>query len=109
MIIQDLIKAGTLKPGSNIPKWLQHNCHYLTIMGSMAYGVSSDNSDMDIYGFALPPLEMIFPHLAGHIPGFGPAPQSFEQWQQHHLKHHSGGHLKNYDFSVYSKIFQSLC
>lgn len=108
MVINDLIKQGVLKPGSNIPKWLPHNVHYLTIMGSMAYGVSRDNSDLDIYGFAMPPLEMMFPHLEGHIPGFGPAPATFEQWQLHHLKHPSNP--TNYDFSVYSIVkFFNLC
>jgi predicted nucleotidyltransferase len=106
LIITDLVKAGVLKPGSNIPKWLPHNVHYLTIMGSMAYGVSVDDSDRDIYGFAMPPIDSIFPHLAGHIPGFGPAPNRFEQWQEHHLL--MG--VVNYDFSVYSIVkFFHLC
>jgi predicted nucleotidyltransferase len=106
MIIQDLIKANVIKPGSNCPKWLPHNCHYLTVMGSEAYGVSKDDSDKDIYGFCMPPLETIFPHLAGHIPGFGPEPNKFEQWQQHHLEHKG----RTYDFSVYSIVkFFDLC
>lgn len=110
MIINDLIKAGVIKPGSNCPKWLPHNCHYLTVMGSEAYGVAIDDSDKDIYGFCMPPVNMMFPHLEGHIPGFGPEPQKFEQWQQHHLAHHSGGFLRNYDFSIYSIVkFFSLC
>lgn len=106
MIINDLIKNNVIKPGSNIPKWLPHNIHYLCIMGSMAYGVSTENSDFDIYGFAIPPKEMTFPHLAGHIHGFGPNPATFEQWQQHHLKHN----VTEYDFSVYSIVkYFSLC
>lgn len=110
MILHELTKKGVLKPGSNIPKWLPDNCHYLTIMGSMAYGVAVDDSDLDIYGFALPPLGLIFPHTEGYIPGFGPKPPTFEQWQQHHLVANLDGFLKNYDFSIYSivKFFQ-LC
>jgi predicted nucleotidyltransferase len=100
MIINDLINKNILKPGSNIPKWLNSNVHYLTIMGSQAYAVSSDNSDTDVYGFAIPPKEMTFPHLGGHIQGFGPDPQGFEQWQQHHLE----THRTTYDFSVYSIV-----
>jgi predicted nucleotidyltransferase len=100
MIITDLIKQGVLKPGSNIPKWLPPNIAYLTIMGSNAYGVSASNSDLDIYGFAIPPKEVAFPHLGGHIHGFGPAPATFDQWQQHHLKFN----VTEYDFSVYSII-----
>src|SRR5688500_2656981 len=60
------------------PKWLPNAVAYETIMGSVAYGVSSDTSDMDVYGFCIPPKEMIFPHLAGEIPGFGTQVQRFE-------------------------------
>lgn len=110
MILQEMVKGGVLKPGSNIPKWLPDNCHYLTIMGSLAYGVSKDDSDFDVYGFCMQPVEMMFPHLTGSIPGFGPKPPSFDQWQQHHLPFHKGGYLRNYDFSIYSIIkFFQLC
>jgi predicted nucleotidyltransferase len=52
-------------------------------MGSQAYGVNTDTSDLDIYGVCIPPKEMIFPHLAGEIPGFGQQIQRFEMWQEH--------------------------
>jgi len=93
---------------ANIPDWLPGNTHYETIMGSMAYGVSSDASDCDVYGFCLPRKEIIFPHLAGHVPGFGKKPQGFEQYQQHHIDDPSAN--KQYDVSIYSivKYFQ-LC
>ena len=106
MILNKLIKTGVLTKGANIPRWLPDNTVYLTIMGSMAYGVSSDNSDMDIYGVAMPPKETIFPHLAGHIDGFGPRPQGFDVWQQHHLEHGN----QSYDFQIYSivKFFHLL-
>jgi len=45
------------------PKWLPANVHYLTIMGSVAYGVSADASDMDVYGFCIPPKEVVFPPI----------------------------------------------
>ena len=75
-------------------------------MGSVAYAVSNDMSDQDIYGFCMPPKELVFPHLAGEIPGFGRQVQRFEQWQQHHIKQGD----KEYDFSINSivKYFQ-LC
>lgn len=93
-------KAGKLNP----PKWMQSNVHYEVIMGSNAYGISGDNSDLDIYGWAIPPKEMIFPHLAGHIPGFGPSPETFEQFQIHHVQVND----TEYDFTIYSivKYFQ---
>jgi predicted nucleotidyltransferase len=100
MIINELVKAGVIIPGSNIPKWLPLNVHYLTYMGSMAYGVSRDSSDLDVYGFCMPPLGLMFPHTEGYIPGFGPNPPAFEQWQQHHLTVKE----RTYDFSVYSIV-----
>lgn len=103
MIIQKLEKQGLIQP----PKWLADNTAYLTIMGSNAYAVASDNSDMDIYGFCLPPRDIVFPHLAGEIPGFGRQQQRFEQWQQHHIQTSDG---KEYDFSVYSIVkYVNLC
>lgn len=85
------------------------NCAYLTIMGSLAYGVSSDSSDLDIYGFCIPPKEVVFPHLAGEILDFGRQKQRFAQWQEHHIKNPDGKD-QEYDFSIYSivKYFQ-LC
>ena len=44
------------------PRWLPGNIQYETIMGSVAYGVSSDTSDVDIYGWAVPPRDDVFPH-----------------------------------------------
>lgn len=104
MLLIDLKTRGLIQP----PNWLPENTHYLTIMGSVAYGVSSDTSDMDVYGFAIPPKDMTFPHLAGEITGFGRQIQRFEQWQQHHIA--VPDWKQDYDFSVYSivKYFQ-LC
>lgn len=108
MLIQELQAKGKIHP----PKWLATNTQYLTIMGSVAYGVSSDTSDMDLYGFAVPPKTDVFPHLAGEIQGFGRQVQRFEQWQEHHIKDEdaAGGKGKEYDFQIFNivKMFQ-LC
>jgi predicted nucleotidyltransferase len=105
---QQLTRQGLVKP----PKWLPNNVHYETIMGSVAYGVSSDTSDMDVYGFCIPEKDMVFPHLRGEIPGFGRQIQRFEQWEQHHVLDQDalGGKGRTYDLTVYSivKYFQ-LC
>ncbi len=103
-VIQRIIKEKLAKP----PQWLATNVCYETIMGSIAYGVSSDSSDCDVYGFCMPKKDMIFPHLAGHIPGFGTPPQNFEQYQEHHINDPAAG--KQYDISIFSivKYFQ-LC
>lgn len=89
------------------PSFLPANIHYEVVVGSMAYGVSSDTSDMDVVGFCIPRKEDIFPHLRGEIPGFGRNKQRFDVWQQHHIKTPDG---KEYDLAIYSiiKIFQ-LC
>jgi hypothetical protein len=92
------------------PKWLPGCIAYETIMGSMAYGVSSDSSDMDVYGFCVPPKDDVFPHLRGEIPGFGRQLQRFEQFQQHHVedKDALAGKGREYDLTIFSlvKFFQ---
>lgn len=114
MILQELVDKKLIKP----PEWLPTNCHYITIMGSVAYGVSSDTSDMDLYGFAIPRKEVIFPHLAGHIlvpvkndsvmyeVGFGDKPEMFGQWQQHGVVDESAlaGKGREYDFTIFNIV-----
>jgi uncharacterized protein len=104
MFIKKLEERKLIMP----PSWLALNTHYLVQMGSNAYGVQQDDSDMDIYGFCMPPKDLIFPHLAGEIPGFGTQIERFGQWQQHQVIDKEA--RKEYDFSIYSivKYFQ-LC
>jgi predicted nucleotidyltransferase len=66
-------------------KWVVENCHYLTIMGSEAYGASSGLSDLDLYGYCIPPKHIVFPWTHGYIKDFGTPPESFDQWQKHHI------------------------
>lgn len=103
MILDKLHSKGLIHP----PKFLIPNTAYLVMMGSVAYGVSGDTSDTDVYGFCIPYKEDVFPHLRGEIPGFGTPGQRFDVWQQHHIKDSETG--KEYDFSVYSIVkFVSL-
>lgn len=104
MILDNLYKQNSIHP----PKWLMTNTSYLTVMGSQAYGVNTDDSDLDVYGFCLPPKDLVFPHLAGEILGFGKQVQRFEQWSEHRVK--DPNKQVEYDFVVYSivKFFQ-LC
>lgn len=95
MILEKFEKSGLIHP----PKWLKDNCAYLTIMGSTAYGVNKDDSDFDIYGFAIPPKEIAFPHLGGKILGFGTQAETFNQWSEHHIKDPDGKD-REYDFTV---------
>lgn len=100
--IDMLAKAGLL----NFKEPWKLQTHYEVIMGSVAYGVSNDTSDIDLYAVCTPPKEMIFPHMAGHIRGFGPEPQNFESCQQHHIQHLD----KEYDISLYSIVnYFHLC
>jgi predicted nucleotidyltransferase len=81
-------------------------------MGSVAYGVSSDNSDVDLYGFCIPTKEIIFPHLAGVIPGFGRQGETFWQFEKHHAYDSSANSGKGcmYDMAVYSIVkYFNLC
>lgn len=77
---------------------------YEVIMGSFAYGVSGKASDMDVNAVCIPPKEMVFPHLSGMVPGFGPPLNTFGQYQQHHIELDD----KEYDLVSFSliKFFQ---
>jgi len=73
---------------------------YEVIMGSMAYGVNTDNSDIDIYGFVIPPKDIVFPHLAGYIYEFDNSPNTFKQFQQHHIQFKE----KEYDIQMFNIV-----
>jgi hypothetical protein len=80
MIIQDLEERGLIQP----PSFLSTNVHYLTIMGSHSYGTANTadgDSDLDVYGFVIPPKDVVFPHLGGEIHGFGRQKKHFEQYE----------------------------
>jgi uncharacterized protein len=101
-----LAGKGLVKP----PRWLPANVMYETIMGSVAYGVSGDTSDMDVYGWAIPPKEDVFPHLRGEVAGFGTPRPRFEQFEAHHVVDPDalGGGGRSHDLTIYSivKFFQ---
>lgn len=92
--------AHTPTPPVAAPPWLPDNLCYETLMGSVAYAVSNDTSDADVYGICLPPKDLVFPHLAGEIPGFGRQLKRFETWQQHHIRALD----KQWDFQIYSIV-----
>ena len=108
-IVQTLERKNRLR---GQPRFLAGAMQYEVIMGSVAYGVSNDTSDMDIYGFCIPPKDEVFPHLRGEIIGFDvPAPR-FEQFQQHHIHDRGslGGRGREYDLTIYSIVkYFRLC
>jgi predicted nucleotidyltransferase len=107
-VVKNLYNKKLINP----PKWLPDNVMYEVITGSVAYGISNDTSDMDIYGWCIPKKEDVFPHLRGEIPGFGRQIQRFEQYIEHHIRddHALGGDGRDYDITIFSivKYFQ-LC
>lgn len=100
--LQHLTNRGLIKP----PRWLPGNVQYETIMGSVAYGVSSDTSDVDVYGWAIPPKDDLFAHLRGEVPGFGTPRPRFEQYQEHHVEGRDAlaGHGRTYDLTIYGIV-----
>lgn len=108
-VVQDLYHRRLI---SKLPKFVPSNTQYEVIMGSIAYGVSNSTSDMDVYGFTIPPRDYVFPHLRGEIAGFSePGPQ-FNQYQEHHIldRDAEGGKGREYDLSIYSIIkYFRLC
>jgi predicted nucleotidyltransferase len=100
--IQRLAERGLARP----PRWLPANVQYETVMGSVAYGVSSDASDTDVYGWAIPPKDDVFPHLRGDIPGFGRPAERFAQYQEHHVRDPDalGGKGRTYDLAIFGVV-----
>jgi uncharacterized protein len=102
--LRKLVNKGLV----NVEPWLPDNVMHEVITGSVSYGVSSDTSDMDVVGIAIPPKDHIFPHLRGEIVGFGSHAPVFDEFEKHHIK--DVGAEKEYDLKIYSiiKYFQ-LC
>lgn len=99
-VVFNLAQRGLIRP----PSFLPPNVMYETLMGSLAYGVSGDESDRDVYGFAIPPKEDMFPHLAGEIVGFGTPRKPFDSFHQAHIHDPEalGGRGVMYDLTIYS-------
>lgn len=97
-IIKKLHKDGHL----NIGQLFATDTIYETIMGSVAYGASTENSsDMDIHAITIPPMDWVFPHVKGdYIPGFSDNPEKFEHFQQHHIS----AYEKDYDVAIYGIV-----
>jgi predicted nucleotidyltransferase len=100
--LQRLTDRGLVRP----PRWLPNAVQYETIMGSVAYGVSSGTSDLDLYGWAIPPKDDVFPHLRGEILGFGSPRPQFQQFQEHHVAVPDalGGRGRTYDLTIYGIV-----
>jgi len=103
-VTQKLTKKGLISPPSFVPT----NVMYETIMGSEAYGVSTDSSDMDVYGFCVPTKEIVFPHLAGELAQFDwkPDKKRFGQFLADHVdvEDERGGKGRQYDLTIFNIV-----
>jgi predicted nucleotidyltransferase len=113
-LVEELARRGLISP----PGWLAANVHYLTMAGSQAYGVATEeSSDLDLYGVCIPPKEVVFPHLAGEIWGFGKYKEGmprghFGQYQKAHVNDPVARHGQGvtYDFQIYNIVkYVQLC
>lgn len=101
-VVKKLVKHKLMNPAHDFVS----ETVYEVIMGSMAYGVSRDTSDMDVYAVCVPDKTMVFPHLGGTVLGFGPPPKPFTSFQKHHMNMDE----KEYDVVVYSIVmYFQLC
>lgn len=80
--IRQLAKEQLLR---GVPSFLPESIHYSVIMGSNAYGVSSDTSDIDVYAMCIPDKNLIFPHLRGFVHGFDNDPGIFTTYEAMHV------------------------
>lgn len=95
MLLQELKNKNLITP----PEFVPTNTVYLTTMGSVAYGVSTNSSDFDVYGVCVPPLEVMFPSCYGYVSGFDSA-STFEVFQEHHVNYNDC----EYDLNIYSLV-----
>lgn len=102
MILKQLKSADLL----DCEDFVIDNCIFLALTGSVAYGASTDMSDIDIYGLTVPPLPYIYPSKYGEIDGFGKKLPRWDEYQKHHIPLNDS----EYDLKIYSivKFFQ-LC
>lgn len=85
--IQKLYKQGKL----TVQQEFIVDVSYEVITGSQAYAIQVDDSDLDLVAICVSPIDYVFPYtVGGHIKGFGPGPQCFETFQQHHIEDDRG-------------------
>ncbi len=101
-VVSRLTEKGLIRP----PTWLPGNVRFEGVQGSVAYGAATDDSDYDMVGWCVPPKDMVFPHQAGHIEGFGRQKQKFICYQQHHVVDGT----RVYDINIYNIVhYFHLC
>jgi predicted nucleotidyltransferase len=107
-VVSQLTARGLITP----PSWLPDNIMFEGVQGSTAYGASLDSSDFDMIGWCIPPKDIVFPHLAGQIDGFGRQKQKFVTYQKHRVHDASAlsGRGRLYDLNIYNVVhYFHLC
>jgi hypothetical protein len=101
-IVEQLTRKGLIRP----PAYVVSNTIYETITGSVSYGVSTDMSDFDMVGICIPTKDVIFPHLAGEIFGFGRQKKRFRVYNPDKVIDASaqGGVGREYDINIYNIV-----
>jgi predicted nucleotidyltransferase len=89
-------------PNFSPPDFVINNTQYEVLMGSHAYGSDTEESDFDIYGFCIPPKNIVFPHLAGEILGFDEQGKRFEQFTTSHII--DPNNKQEYDITIYGIV-----
>ena len=93
--IHGMVDAGVINP----PSFVRDNLLFEGAIGSRAYGCADTaDGDTDLIGIVMPPKAYLFPHLSGHIAGFGPKPPSMKDYQRHHLEFEG----RKFDLCIYS-------
>ena len=83
-VLYKLIDKELITP----PHWFRDNLIFEGDVGSKAYGCQEHGheSDLDIASIVMPPKNFLFPHLDGHVNGFGKIRNDFKTYQQHHIE-----------------------
>ena len=93
-------------------RWIFGNCQYLTIHGSEAFAVNQDTSDLDVYGFTIPPYEYIFPYedKSKYVRGLDTQTPTFDQMERNGLEIQHNGNNKILDITIYGIVrYFKLC
>lgn len=97
--LKQKIESKSITP----PEWMLENMSYMTYFGSIIYGTNIDMSDVDVYGFVVPPKTIVFPERFSEvIYGFDKDFETFDQWQEHHL--FDNVRKREYDYSIFNIV-----
>lgn len=89
MILTELKNANLINP----PDYVLNNLCFLSYGGSISYGVSTPDSDIDLIGFYVPPIEYIYQPGIYNFDKINVA----EVYSVHHIQYNG----KSYDITVY--------